>query len=53
MLHTNAIEAPTLELIKSLQRKPYLKGFYLVGVTALALHLNHWISRDKNSPIHS
>ena len=41
-----AVEAPTLELIKSLQNKPYLRGFYLVGGTALALHLGHRKSVD-------
>jgi len=41
-----AVEAPTLELIKSLQNKPYLRGFYLVGGTALALHLGHRKSND-------
>lgn len=46
MLQTNAIDAPTLELIKSLQSKSYLQGFYLVGGTALALHLNHRKSID-------
>jgi hypothetical protein len=46
MLPAQAVEAPTLELIKSLQSKPYLKGFYLVGGTALALHLGHRKSID-------
>jgi hypothetical protein len=46
MLPAQAVEAPTLELIKSLQSKPYLQGFYLVGGTALALHLNHRKSVD-------
>jgi Nucleotidyl transferase AbiEii toxin, Type IV TA system len=46
MLQKKAIEIPTLELIKSLQSKPYLRGFYLVGGTALALHLNHRKSID-------
>ena len=46
MLPTNAIEAPLLELIKFLQNKPYLKGFYLVGGTALALHMGHRKSID-------
>jgi hypothetical protein len=40
------VEIPTLELIKSLQSKPYLKGFFLVGGTALALHLGHRKSAD-------
>ncbi len=46
MLPVKAVEAPTLELIKSLQSKSYLKGFYLVGGTALALYLNHRKSDD-------
>jgi hypothetical protein len=46
MLPLKAVEAPTLELIKSLQGKSYLRGFYLVGGTALALHLNHRGSVD-------
>jgi hypothetical protein len=46
MLQTNAVEAPTLELIKSLQNKSYLNGFYLVGGTALALKLGHRKSID-------
>ncbi|MFH1121951.1 MAG: nucleotidyl transferase AbiEii/AbiGii toxin family protein [Bacteroidota bacterium] len=46
MLQIKAVEASTLELIKSLQSKPYLKGFYLVGGTALALHLGHRRSID-------
>lgn len=46
MLPIKAIEAPILELIKSLQDKPYLKGFYLVGGTALALFMGHRKSID-------
>jgi len=46
MSPVKAVEAPTLELIKSLQSKPYLQGFYLVGGTALALHLDHRKSFD-------
>jgi len=46
MLHAKAIETPTLELIKSLQTKTYLQGFYLVGGTALALHFGHRKSID-------
>jgi hypothetical protein len=46
MSPVKAIEIPILELIKSLQNKPYLKGFYLVGGTALALHLGHRKSID-------
>lgn len=46
MLPVKTVEAPVLELIKSLQSKPYLKGFYLVGETALALYLGHRKSID-------
>ena len=46
MLSTKAVETTILKLIKSLQSKPYLKDFYLVGGTALALHLGHRKSVD-------
>jgi hypothetical protein len=46
MLQQETIEAPTLELIRSLQSKEYLNGFFLVGGTALALHLGHRKSVD-------
>jgi len=46
MLPVKAVETPTLELIKSLQDKPYLRGFNLVRGTALALHFNHRKSID-------
>lgn len=45
MLH-QAVDIPTLELIKILQSKNYLKDFHLVGGTALALHLYHRKSAD-------
>jgi len=35
-----------LELLISLQEKPYLEGFYLVGGTALSLYLGHRKSID-------
>jgi hypothetical protein len=41
MLHQETIEAPTLELLRSLQSREYLNGFFLVGGTALALYLGH------------
>jgi len=41
-----AVETPVLELIKSLQSRTYLRDFYLVGGTALALHLRHRRSVD-------
>lgn len=46
MLPVKPVEEATLELIKSLQSKSYLKDFYLVGGTALAIHLNHRRSID-------
>jgi len=46
MLHQETVDAATLELLKSLQIKEYLKGFYLVGGTALALYLGHRKSVD-------
>ena len=46
MLHHEAVDTPTLELIKSLQDKEYLNGFYLVGGTALAMQLGHRKSID-------
>jgi len=41
-----AVEIQTLELIKRLQGKEYMKGFCLVGGTALALYLGHRKSVD-------
>lgn len=46
MLHKEAVDASVLELIVSLQKQEYLKGFFLVGGTALALHLGHRKSDD-------
>lgn len=46
MLHQDVVDTPTLELIKSLQDKHYLNGFFLVGGTALALHIGHRKSVD-------
>jgi hypothetical protein len=46
MLHTQSVEPSTLELLRSLQGKDYLKGFNLVGGTALALYLGHRTSID-------
>lgn len=46
MLHTKTIEPNTLELLKSLMQKHYLKQFVLVGGTALALHIGHRQSVD-------
>ena len=46
MLFTEAVDDSTLELLKSLQSKEYLKGFFLTGGTALALYLGHRKSVD-------
>ena len=46
MLHTEAVDDSVLELLRSLQSKEYLNGFYLVGGTALALYLGHRKSVD-------
>ena len=46
MLHKEAVEPSTLELLIELQGKDYLQGFYLVGGTALALKIGHRKSVD-------
>ena len=46
MLYKEAVDASTLELLKSLQSKQYLRGFNLVGGTALALYNGHRKSVD-------
>jgi predicted nucleotidyltransferase component of viral defense system len=46
MLHSEAVDDSTLGLLRSLQSKEYLKGFYLAGGTALALYLGHRKSVD-------
>ena len=46
MLYTQAVEPSTLDLLKDLQSKEYLKGFYLVEGTALALRIGHRKSID-------
>jgi len=46
MLYTQSVEPSTLELLRSLQSRDYLKGFNLVGGTALALYLGHRTSID-------
>ena len=46
MLHTQTAEDSTLELLRSLQQKDYLNGFYLVGGTALAFYYGHRKSID-------
>jgi hypothetical protein len=46
MLYKEAVDASTLELLKSLQSKQYLQGFFLAGGTALALYNGHRKSVD-------
>jgi hypothetical protein len=46
MLHKSTVDESTLELLRQLQQKDYLKGFYLVGGTALALKMGHRKSVD-------
>jgi hypothetical protein len=46
MLHPETIDSSTLELLIQIQKKEYLKGFYLVGGTALALMKGHRKSVD-------
>ncbi len=46
MLHLSAIDAPTLELLKSLMQLDALSGLRLVGGTALALQTGHRKSVD-------
>jgi hypothetical protein len=46
MLHKETVDQSTLELLVQLQQKDYLKGFYLVGGTALSLRMGHRKSID-------
>lgn len=46
MLYKEAVDASTLELLKSLQSKEYLRGFNLAGGTALTLYNGHRKSID-------
>lgn len=46
MLHSNAIEPETLELLKALVILPEFENFALVGGTGLALQLGHRLSID-------
>jgi hypothetical protein len=46
MLFKATVEPTTLELLKSLQSRDYLRGFYLVGGTALAFYMGHRKSVD-------
>jgi len=46
MFHKDAIESTTLELLVKLQNTDYLKNFYLVGGTSLAMQIGHRKSVD-------
>lgn len=46
MLHTKTVDSRTLELLRELQKKEYLKGFNLSGGKALAFYLGHRKSVD-------
>jgi predicted nucleotidyltransferase len=46
MLHYQTVDPNTLELLKSLMQKNYLKQFVLAGGTALALQIGHRKSVD-------
>ncbi len=46
MLQYRALNPGTLELLKKMMQIPELQDFFLVGGTALALHLGHRISFD-------
>ena len=46
MLYKETVDQSTLDLLNQLQQKEYLKGFYLVGGTALALKMGHRKSVD-------
>ncbi|MDA3942226.1 MAG: nucleotidyl transferase AbiEii/AbiGii toxin family protein [Bacteroidetes bacterium] len=46
MLYKSTVDQSTLELLIKLQQKDYMKGFYLVGGTALALKMGHRKSID-------
>lgn len=46
MLHYRCVDKKTLELLKKLSSKSYLNNFFLVGGTAIALHIGHRKSDD-------
>lgn len=46
MLRKETVSEPTLELLKKLMEDEFLKDFFLVGGTALALQIGHRISID-------
>jgi hypothetical protein len=41
MLHTNIIEKYTLESLKTISKDSVFNDFFLVGETALDLHIGH------------
>ena len=49
MLHYSTIYPETLQLLKRLQKIDFLKDYYLVGETSLALQISHRISIDLDS----
>jgi len=46
MLHYKTVYSETLELLKELSASPELSDFFLVGGTAVSLHVGHRISVD-------
>jgi len=46
MLYKKTVDKSTVELLNTLQSRDYLKDFYLVGGTALALRMGHRKSID-------
>lgn len=52
MLHFETVEPGTLSLLKKLMKLPSLKGFSLVGGTALALRYGHRSSDDLDLFFH-
>ncbi len=46
MLHYETVYPETLELLKELSASPELSDFFLVGGTAVSLHIGHRISVD-------
>ncbi len=46
MLQLNAVPAGTMDILEFLANQPFLKDFYLVGGTSLALQIGHRLSID-------
>ena len=53
MLHTNTVTGEVLRLIRTIQEKSYLKEFYLVGETGLALQIGHRKSDEMDFFTHN